>query len=712
MSQDINLIQEKDFFKYALNENGEAVILGYTGYEANVSIPEAIDGHPITKIGDGAFRAIRHIVSVDMADSIKIMGEEAFRECSSLKSIHLSNEIGKLDPTAFLECTALEEINIPDRVIEIRRGTFLDSPLKRMHIGKGLLDISTRPFYNGKYDKRTHKHLTTRAIETVTVDPENAQLSAAGPAVFSKDGKVLVGYFGNEVTYTVPDGVEKIGAYAFEGLALLADVYLPDSLVEIGDRAFAETSIRSVVFGPNVKYIMEEAFNKCAMMTGAIFNDGLKVIGDRAFADTPIVSVQLPATLEKLGKVSFEVLAGAAFAAQQTQSFSIDVKNPYLKADGKALYSISDQGMTLLTIYEQEYKKYSYFTGYDKHEYTVAAGTTAIAENAGDNCISLNTLVLPDGLITIGDNAFAGCSNLTQINIPDSVETIGNNSFQWTKLREFHLGPNVKEIGTSAFITGTEWEETRTFLNMITLDEGNKNFYIKDDMLFRRNLDGTRDLIVYFGGDEYVEVPEGIKEICGGAFKRSIVQEVRIPSSVTTIGDEAFWGCNKLLRLRVGFAKPENGVDTAVIYIPEVTGKFGTSDTTIHDHFMDCIRVDGKGTVFDFVKYDSLYETIAASKDKILVATDRLKSAIKLIPLFQDRYLEYLRSNAKRAVEVVVEFDDLDGLNALAELEVFTSDNIDGIIEIANKAKKPEIVGYLMNYKNENIGIVEDDYDL
>ena len=712
MSQDISLIKEKDFFKYAVNQNGETVILGYTGYEAKVVIPETIDGHLITKIGDGAFRGIRHIVEVNMSDKVAVMGEEAFRECSSLKKIHLSNNLTKLEPTAFQECSDLVEVNIPDQVIEIRKGTFVDSPLEKVHIGKGLLKVDTRPFYNGEYDKRTNQHISTRAIKEITVDSENMELSSEGAAVFSKDGQILMGYFGDDKSYTVPDGVKVIQDFAFEGLAMLADIYLPDSLEKIGERAFAETSLRSVVFGPNVKSISCEAFYNCPLLTGAIFNEGLKEIGDRGFLKSPIVSVQLPASLETLGSVSFEVLAGAAFGAQQTQIFTIDSKNPYLKADGKALYGISDEGMTLLTIYEQEYKKYSYFTGYDRHEYTVAEGTVAIADNAGDNCISLNNLVLPEGLITISDNAFAGCSNLSEINIPDSVEFIGNNAFQWTKLRGFHLGPNVKEIGTNAFITGTEWEETRTFLQELTVDEGNKTFYIKDNMLLRRNLDGTRDLVVYFGGDEYVEVPEGIKEICGGAFKRSIVQEVCIPSSVTTIGDGAFWGCNKLLRLKVGFAKPENGVDTAVIYIPEVTGKFGNSDTAIHDHFMDCIRVDGSGTVFDFIKYDSLYETIAASKDKILVATDRLKSAIKLMPLFNDRYLEYLRSNAKRAVEVVVQFDDLDGLNALAELEVFTAENIDGIIEIANKAQKPEIVGYLMNYKNSNIGIIEDDYDL
>ena len=154
------------------------------------------------------------------------------------------------------------------------------------------------------------------------------------------------------------------------------------------------------------------------------------------------------------------------------------------------------------------------------------------------------------------------------------------------------------------------------------------------------------------------------------------------------------------------------GCNFAVIYIPEISGRDAYRDSTIHDQYMDCIRVDGSGTIFDFVKYDSLFDTITAAKDKILVATDRLKSAIQLVPLYRDKYLAYLRRNAKKAVQIVVEFDDLSGLNTLAELDIFTGKNIDSVIELANKAKKPEILSYLMNYKNSKIGITEEDYDL
>ena len=314
--------------------------------------------------------------------------------------------------------------------------------------------------------------------------------------------------------------------------------------------------------------------------------------------------------------------------------------------------------------------------------------------------------------MTIGESAFSDCQALKEINIPDSVTSIGNDAFSGTAIKNFELGSQISDIGEGAFITGNRWEDQRTKLRGIKVSKENSVYFVDKKTLLKRKTDGSSAVVVYFGGDETIAIPDGVSEIYRGAFMRSIVREIQIPSSVTIIGEDAFSGCSKLVRLRVGFAEPENGANFAVIYIPEISGRDAYRDSTIHDQYMDCIRVDGSGTIFDFVKYDSLFDTITAAKDKILVATDRLKSAIQLVPLYRDKYLAYLRRNAKKAVQIVVEFDDLSGLNTLAELDIFTGKNIDSVIELANKAKKQEILSYLMNYKNSKIGITEEDYDL
>lgn len=702
------------YFKYSMDRKGNITISGFSGDMETVVIPGMIEGHPVTTIGKGAFQGCKHLVDVSMSDYITTMQGDSFRDCISLKKIHLSNGISKIITTSFNGCIGLKEINIPDGVTEIKRGTFKDSPLEKLHIGKALSFIESKPFYNGEYDPYTGKQKTTRAINKITVDPENPYLKATDTMILSKDGKTLYATLGNKKAVTIPSGVEIIGNYAFEGLTFLSDVILPESLVVVGEKAFSGTAIRSVTLGSNVKRIGAEAYAYCQNLTAAVFNDGLEEIGDKAFANSPIVSVQLPASVRVLGTASFNCLAGGYYGGNESrQSFKIDSSNPYIKADGNALYTISENKKTLQALYGQTFHQFIYDNRQKMPEYAVQDGTTHIGPAAFGRCTSLSKVTLPEGLISIGDSAFVDCQNLSDVTLPSTLEVIGDNAFRGTALKNFVLGSSVREVGNCAFITGNEWEDKRTKLRSIKVDKSNSTYYIDNKALMMRKADGSSAVVVYFGGDEIVALPDGVSEIIRGAFKRSIVQEIQIPASVTAIGEEAFAGCSKLTRLRVGFAEPENGANFAVVYIPETKrSQNDYADSQIRDQYMDCIRVDGSGTIFDFVKYDSLFETITASKDKILVATDRLKSAIQLVPLYREKYFKYLCRNAKKAVEIVVEFDDLSGLNTLAELEIFTGKNIDQMIELANKAKKTEILSYLMNYKNTHIGITEEDYDL
>ena len=54
---------------------------------------------------------------------------------------------------------------------------------------------------------------------------------------------------------------------------------------------------------------------------------------------------------------------------------------------------------------------------------------TSIAEEAFNECYSLRSVVIPDGVTSIGDYAFCVCQLLTNIVIPDSVKTIGEGAF-------------------------------------------------------------------------------------------------------------------------------------------------------------------------------------------------------------------------------------------------------------------------------------------
>ena len=85
---------------------------------------------------------------------------------------------------------------------------------------------------------------------------------------------------------------------------------------------------------------------------------------------------------------------------------------------------------------------------YEGNDYTV----TKIGDGAFSSHSSLETITIPDSVISIGDNAFAACNYLQSIVIPDNVKSIGFNAFlECYTLDSITIGSSVTSIGCNAF---------------------------------------------------------------------------------------------------------------------------------------------------------------------------------------------------------------------------------------------------------------------
>ena len=75
-----------------------------------------------------------------------------------------------------------------------------------------------------------------------------------------------------------------------------------------------------------------------------------------------------------------------------------------------------------------------------------------IDRRAFEDCSSLKSITIPDGVTSIGDNAFSDCINLKSITIPDSVTSIGYGAF-WccNSLKSVTIPASVMSIGEYAF---------------------------------------------------------------------------------------------------------------------------------------------------------------------------------------------------------------------------------------------------------------------
>ncbi len=233
-------------YKYRILSDGTAEITNYTGSDANVEIPETIDGKAIT--------------SIDFY---------AFGECTNIESVKIPENVKFIDWHAFYGCTNLNNITIPDTVISINNGAFDDTAYVKNESNRenGLLYIG--------------KHL---------IDGRNV----SGECII-KDNTITVSdmafIYNTDITrVTFPESLKRIGDQAFNGCKELREVILPENIQEIDNLAFAGcTGLTEVILPKDIKEIGDLAFGSYPFYPGGdrvqyYKIDGFKIYGYKGTA--------------------------------------------------------------------------------------------------------------------------------------------------------------------------------------------------------------------------------------------------------------------------------------------------------------------------------------------------------------------------------------------------------------------------------------------
>ena len=113
-------------YRYTLQPDGTAAIVKYTGSASELSIPDTLDGHAVTAIGDKAFASCRFLMSVTIPDGVTAIGDSAFRWCDSLTSVTIPDGVTSIGEEAFSSCESLTRISIPESVTSISKYAFAE----------------------------------------------------------------------------------------------------------------------------------------------------------------------------------------------------------------------------------------------------------------------------------------------------------------------------------------------------------------------------------------------------------------------------------------------------------------------------------------------------------------------------------------------------------------------------------------------------------
>ncbi len=201
---------EKEFMLE--RKHGKIHIKKYIGVGGNVTIPEFIDGMPVTMIGRCAFWS-SDITGAVIPHTVRYIGESAFCFCKKLKKIFFSSKV-YIRGSAFL-LSGLEEIS----GIEYIAGDTLD-----------VYTFRSTPFF------------------------ENTETFIVGD-------KLLWCHSEAEV-YTVPSYVKVIGYQAFAD-SKIRKIILPEGLKEIKDHAFICAETASLSVPDSVENVGTNAFWGC-----------------------------------------------------------------------------------------------------------------------------------------------------------------------------------------------------------------------------------------------------------------------------------------------------------------------------------------------------------------------------------------------------------------------------------------------------------------
>ena len=110
--------------------------------------------------------------------------------------------------------------------------------------------------------------------------------------------------FYNLKVLRLPNGLEKIGDYAFFGCKKLTEIKLPNSLDYIGNYAFCDSGLTEVTIPEKIKVIEGGVFNVAQNLEKVILPKSLEAISDWAFARTPLRQLVMP-SVESIGHLAF-----------------------------------------------------------------------------------------------------------------------------------------------------------------------------------------------------------------------------------------------------------------------------------------------------------------------------------------------------------------------------------------------------------------------
>lgn len=486
--------------------------------------------------------------------NIEVVGEYCFCGDYNIKSVYLGESIETIKKGAFKN-TGIKNIIIPENVYEVREEALIvDGGLEDLWLLKDTVKLRS-----GSYIMKDDAHKKVSELEMTIGSDCRAYRIDNSLYVFGR-GKTVdhyetLGYedwkkeLENYDTIIIGAEIDCIGSMLFEGMKTLKSV---------------------VVIGNSLKRVESKAFYRCSNLESLTNFDFVDYVGSRAFDDTKIVDV------------SSDVIIG------------------------RCLYSCGkDFNETYYCVDEDVVQICSYaFKDVESLKLIDFKNVQRIENFAFERCRGLKRIVISDSVCHIGAESFKDCTSALDVVIGYNaqaetyalgyeyiqnfrklqgirifvmrgskiIEYLEKYGFEYTVIDKYTF--NIKFVADGALVYETtfgvldleldyipevpekdmyyaSWEDfvlrpEDMVVNAVYVAMNPAEFLIYEDLNtysrvigMSRDCTGTLNIPMYHNG-----LP--VKELGYEAFKYRSLEVVNIPNTVTKVGNECFYGCNKL----------------------------------------------------------------------------------------------------------------------------------------------------------------------
>ena len=450
--------------------------------------------------------------------------------------------------------------------------------------------------------------LNTEADQITTAEMVELQVGEYHILAHQDGTCTITRHTGTEHDILIPQSIEgyrvvEIGPYAFYDNDIVEHVYIPGTVLTIGDWAFARcNSLVSISLEEGLQRIGDDSFRECKQLASVILPESLTEIDRFAFYECDsLVSIRIPNSVTQIGVNPFiwctnlseiivsdnhPCLAIINGALIDTNKESIIC---YLSTCSNEVYVIPDG---IITIEEYAFCNNRYLNrivipnsvckvgqgafrrcyaltaidvAFDNEAYMSYEGVLVNRSSKTIICYPINKpgdyYRIPDGITAIAPDAFSE-TKICDVDFPNTLTSIGETAFAYTRLQKVSLPSNVELLGNGAFnwcaeLTSITIPEsllsigTNPFIGCVKLTEvhispHHPHLVLINNLLIRKE---DYSIISYINTSEvaHVTVPYGVTAVESYAFYycRSI-EVLELPETILSLGDYCFENCPNL----------------------------------------------------------------------------------------------------------------------------------------------------------------------